>query len=562
MRPRGLVIALLTAAACGTGAGSASLPTAPTLLAAIPAQLTVGQNVTFVGADFFPDSSVRTDIELNGTFTGSDGVQEPVAHLRLRPHRQDANTLVLTNFGPFANPLAGDGARIGTFSGAAVAVNTPEDGSSAGEVVSAPLPLTITVAPSIVVKSLQPLFNADCPGPAKRVLGAIPYVIELAAAGFEPVNFTLAISGEPGGDSSTTIPQPRIYRVPAKGHGARFGDGDLFLLFEPVPTDLAFYAANLEISALGKDGQTYASRYAFGVHNAIEYITTGSAEVAEVYQPQSVSDCFGGGINGSTQTWTESREESQQRQVGTTWDQSWVMGHSQSTAKSETNGVTLAVADDSSDSWTAGWNSSLSNTNEVSDTNSWNWGVHADASTSVTVGASAQVNLGVAQIGANASATDTISVGTEFGVSGSHTVVNSVTGSYGKSFDRSHSDSHSSTVGHDYSVNDTETWSYEQSQTVAKGGSEFWTVSTATTNTHSTEVSVLPGQQAMVYRQRVRLKYPAIIVRYDLCGEPEVVAQAGFTDWKWSIAVEQGGACPPPPTHLAPAQCFIDCGGH
>src|SRR3954468_17530795 len=144
MRPRGLVIALLTAAACGTGAGSASLPTAPTLLAAIPAQLTVGQNVTFVGADFFPDSSVRTDIELNGTFTGSDGVQEPVAHLRLRPHRQDANTLVLTNFGPFANPFASDGARIGTFAGAAVAINTPKDGSSSAEVVSAPLPLTLT----------------------------------------------------------------------------------------------------------------------------------------------------------------------------------------------------------------------------------------------------------------------------------------------------------------------------------------------------------------------------------------------------------------------------------
>jgi len=247
--------------------------------------------------------------------------------------------------------------------------------------------------------------------------------------------------------------------------------------------------------------------------------------------------------------------------VGTTWDQSWVMGHSQSTATSETNEVTLAVANDSSDSWTAGWNSSLSNTNEVSDTNGWNWGVHADASTSVTVGESAEVNLGVAKVGENASATASISVGTEFGVNGSHTVANSVTGSYGKSFDQSHSDSHSSTVGHDYSTNDTETWSYEQSQTVAKGGDSFWQTSTSTTTSHTLEINVLPGQQAMVYRQRVRTETPAIVVMYDLCGQPTVVARAAFTDWTWSITPEQGATCPPPPVHLQQPGCLLDCGG-
>jgi hypothetical protein len=383
----------------------------------------------------------------------------------------------------------------------------------------------------------------------------------VAAVGFEPINFSFIISGEPGGASAATIPQPRIYRVPAKGEGASFGDGDTFLVFQPVPADLAYYVANLEVNALGKDGQVYGARYAFGVHNPIEYITTGNVQTAQVYQPQSVSDCFAGGVNGSAQTWTESKEDTQQRQVGTTWDQSWMMGHSESTAKTQTNEVTMAVSNDSTDGWTAGWNSSLSNTNEVADTNSWNWGVHADASTSVTVGASAGINLGIVQIGANVSATATIGVGSEYGQSGSHQVVNSVTGSYGQSFDRSHSDTHSTTVGHDYSTSDTETWSYEQSQTVSKGGSEFWTVSSATTTTHSTEVNVIPGQQAMVYRQRVRLKYPGIIVRYDLCGEPAVVAQGGFTDWKWSIAVEQGAACPPPPVHMPPAQCFIDCGG-
>ena len=51
-----------------------------------------------------------------------------------------------------------------------------------------------------------------------------------------------------------------------------------------------------------------------------------------------------------------------------------------------------------------------------------------------------------------------------------------MTGSYGENFEANHSNTHSVTVGHDYSTTDTEGWSYEQSQTVAKGGDSFWQV--------------------------------------------------------------------------------------
>lgn len=560
MRRQGsLVFALVVAAGCGSSAAPA--PKTPTLLAAGPAEVAVGQAMTFVGADFFPRNDLRTDIELDGIFTDLGGAQEAVSHLRFSPHRQDANTLVWTNFGPFGNPFVQGGDRLGTFNGTAVAINTATDGSGADEARSQPLPVTLTVEPSIVIRSLQPKDNADCPGPVKRVLGAIPYVITVAAVGFTPVNFSFVISGEPGADGSSTLPQPRIYRVPAQGNEASFGDGDTFLLFEPVPADLSYYVASLEVDALDTDGRSHGARYTFGVHNPIEYITTGGAQTAEIYRPEPVSDCYGGGVNGTTQMWTESTEDTQQRQIGATWDQSWLDSHSVSSATTETNQVTLAVEDSTTDGWSAGWNNSVSNTNEVSDSNSWNWGVNTDASEAVTVGASVGVDIFGAQIGASTSATSSVTVGSSYGQNGTHETRSSVTGSYGQNFDQNHADTHSATVGHDYSASDTESWSYEQSQTVAKGGSSFWTVSTATTTSHSTEVSVLPGQQAMVYRQRVRLKYPGIIVRYDLCGQPQVVAQGGFTDWKWSIAVEQGATCPPPPTHLPSAQCFIDCGG-
>ena len=81
------------------------------------------------------------------------------------------------------------------------------------------------------------------------------------------------------------------------------------------------------------------------------------------------------------------------------------------------------------------------------------------------------------------------------------------------------------------------------------------------TSSHEMSVQVLPGQFAMVYRQRVRQEYPAIVVSYDLCGQSQVIADASFTDWTWNFLAEQGSSCPPDPVHLPRAACLLDCGG-
>jgi hypothetical protein len=534
-------------------------PPAPTLLAIQESKLGVGQSMTFVGAAFFPNEESRTEIRFDGEFTSRDGEVEAVHGLRIRPHRQDANTLVWTNFGPFVNPFSAAGDRIGTFTGTATAITGAKDGAPiVEEVQSRPLLVELTIEPSIIIKSLQPKDNASCAAPVKRMLGSFRYLMTVEAVGFTPQNFTFTISGEPG------VAQPRVYRLPvASGaNSVTFGADPLMFFFEPVPLDLAFYIASIDITALDTDGQPHAVRYTFGVHNPLEYITTGPAAVAEIYPPQAVSDCYAGGINGTTQTWTESTEETQTRQVGTHWDKSWLDGHSVSNTHSTSNQVTIAVADSSTEGWQSGWNTSVTNSHEQGDSNSKNWGVHADASLSLTgtVGASGGIP-GLGQASASVSTTAGIQVGGSYGQTGTQESKDSVTGSYGQNFEENHSNTHSVTVGHDYSTSDTEGWTYEQSQTVAMGGDEFWQVSTSTTSSHSTEVNVLPGQQAMVYRQRVRSQYPAIVVAYDLCGEPQVVADASFTDWRWSVAVEQGASCPPPPTALPAAICYLDCGG-
>src|SRR4051812_5841251 len=96
--------ALLLAAA---GCGSTEAPPSggPSLLAIQESKLGIGQAMTFLGADFFPTPDSRTDIRFDGQFVAADGTIEPVHGLRIKPHRQDANTLVWPNFGPFANPF-------------------------------------------------------------------------------------------------------------------------------------------------------------------------------------------------------------------------------------------------------------------------------------------------------------------------------------------------------------------------------------------------------------------------------------------------------------------------
>ncbi|MGH9887457.1 MAG: hypothetical protein ACREBE_18150, partial [bacterium] len=392
----------------------------PALLSIPASTISVGNAMTLYGADFFPTLATRTDIQFDGQFTSTTGQVEAVHGLRIRPHREDGNTLVWNNIGPYANPFSAAGNRIGRFQGTATAINHLKDGSGA-EVQSRPLFVDLTVGPSIVITAFQPKDNATCSKPAKRMLGAFAYVITLEAVGFTPVSFTFTISGEPG------LKQPRIYRVPAPPDktSLTFGADKTFFFFEPVPLNLAYYVATLDISARATDGKSYGATYNFGVHNPIEYITTGPPRQAEVYPASPVSACYGGGVNGTTQTWTETTEESASRQVGTHWEQSFLTAHSVSMTHQVTNQVTLAVQDSTTDGWSAGWNSNLTGTHQESDSDGYNWGVHADASVSATIGVEGSGGIpGVAEVGASASATAGLTVGGNYGRSGNHETTN------------------------------------------------------------------------------------------------------------------------------------------
>jgi hypothetical protein len=122
------------------------------------------------------------------------------------------------------------------------------------------------------------------------------------------------------------------------------------------------------------------------------------------------------------------------------------------------------------------------------------------------------------------------------------------------------------TVGHDFSTADTESWAFTTSESygVTRGSGEFWEVSSSTSISSEIAGDIIPSLFGVWYRQVTRVVRPGSIVVYNLCGQPQVVAEAMFEDYTWAVSLAQEAECPPlPKPTLPPAQCVIaPCSGN
>src|SRR5690606_33583779 len=244
---------------------------APTLLAASKSEVSVGQALEFIGQGYLTGKEGHTELHFEGEYVTEDGQTYAVEH-RIRPHWGSGSRLVWANVGPFEVPFSPTGNELGTFIGPVTGVNVDLDGSEAwGE----PLPMDLRIGPSVIVRDLQPV-TAACEQPAKRLLGGFPYRITVEAVGIEPVNFTYQLLNEPGLEG-----RPRVFRQPAEGQVANFGDnGELFL--PEVPQGQVFYIAELLITARDAEGRQASNIYAFGVHRPVEYVDWGNPQIAQI----------------------------------------------------------------------------------------------------------------------------------------------------------------------------------------------------------------------------------------------------------------------------------------
>jgi hypothetical protein len=498
--PHLFVLVTLPLAACDTTEPVGEPVDAPIVLALSKNAVAVGEALEILGGNFVSGYRGYTKLTFVGEYFTEGGNVYAVEHT-VRPHWEDGNRLTWAPVGPLQVPFSPTGDEIGTFYGHVIATNVNGDYSS----VSEPTKVSLEVKPSIIVRRLQPV-GADCSRPARRLLAGYAYEAEVEAIGFEPVNFTYTIDGEPGES------MPRIERYPATARVHSVGPESIN--FVSVPNTDMFYVAQLSVGALGVDGIERGLNLAFGVHRPIEYVSTGEVKIAEIEPARPVSGCIAGGdTNGRTVTYSEQETDTRSRTVGVTWNESWLDQASGTSggSRSTTNATRVTV----NQSQTQGWES------------------HWEINGGVEVGGSAGIPL-LGEVGVKTN------VGGAYGQRQS----NSVTSGY--------------TVGRDYSTTDTEQWAFTQTRgyTVAEGGSDFWTITSSSSTVTSFQGVILPGDFGVFYRQTTRLAVPGAIVNYNLCGVPEVVAEAYFYDYTWSVDLATGSSCPPfPESKLPPAQC-------
>ena len=515
MRPiRNSILALVPLAGCaGLIAGDDA--ERPTLLAMSTDKITVGQPLDFYGGSFYnTTSSGHSEVRFKGEFKGSSGKTYAVDQ-RIRTNWNDGNHVVWPFVGPYANPFSGkDGDQVGTFTGQVTAINVSggDDASSRDEAESGAIDVTLNFEPGVIVRDFQPVL-ATCDAPAKRLLGGFAYKLTVEAVGFDPVNFTYLVGGE------TKDGLPRVWRQLATNKVNTFGENGE-LIIAPVPDGEPFYLAGIGIGAMGTDGIERTMQLTIGVHRPIEYIDSGEVRIAQIEPAKPDSGCLSGGqTTVTTVTYQETVTETRTRTLGLTWDESWLtsVSNMQGGSHTETNGINWSVSHTDMEGWGFGW----------------------DASASVAAGAKAGI-FGLAE--------------------GSLTTT--VTGGIRNDHNWGYSDSRS--VGGDHSESDTESWATTQttSHNVAKGSSDFWAVSSADSKSLAFTGLVLPHRFGVFYRQVSRSAIPGKIVAYNLCGNAEVVADANFFDYQWSLDLAQGPTCDPlPETRLPEAACILaPCG--
>jgi hypothetical protein len=488
-------------------------PPAPTLLALSTNQIAMGQPIDFYGGDFLNDTvDGHSEVRFKGQFVSDQGHTYAVDY-RFEPLYNDGNHVVWPFVGPYQNPFSGPGGdQLGMFTGTVTAINVTGKDKNRVEAESPPLPATLRFGPSIIIKDFQPL-DAQCDQPAERVLGGFPYKVTVEAIGFTPVNFSYMIVGEAGQQTA------QVFRQIATGQTDMFGLNGEFS-FSPVPDGQPFYLADFAVAATDTGGVEHQMQLTIGVHRPIEYIDSGIAQIAQVEAAAPDSGCLSGGETvGSTVTYMQSHTDTRTRTLGLTWDENWLtsVSNEKGGASTVTNGINWNNTHTDMQGWVFGWN----------------------VGTSVTGG-------GKVELGPIAEASLEVTV--EGGIHSDH--------SWGFSDSRS--------VGGDHSQSDTESWATTNttSHSIAKGSSDFWAVSSADSKALNFTGLVLPHRYGVFYRQTTRIAIPGSVVAYNLCGTPQVVADADFFDYQWSLELAQGDTCSPlPKSHLPEAQCLMSpCG--
>jgi hypothetical protein len=456
----------------------------PELDRVAPDAVSLGDSILVFGAEFLPPERGSMYLELEGSYLDElGGVTEYKGGIPLRYKNPSLAELRFDRLFFLTNQD-----RIGVFKGRARVVSNLEysDDVEVKEQVSADLPITLRILPSIVVSRLRPATvdfcaevtrgtNAnheldiavraigmghatpDAPWSAKMTFQApqasVLYIREAEYTFWPPSQLDLAnrdvtVPPDPGShtlsfqinNGSTLLINPLRYQTratvsPPITIGQNLHDKVVLARFATGPIEqLGEHAAPMVFEFRTWDGTSVRRVIDYRVYSEITLATyDGRAKLMRAYHPQQVDGCTHGGDTGRELAYSESRSESRSR----------------------------------------------------------------------TMGFRADVNVSLS-----------------LGLSTSLPVINQLIAQFAPP-----------------SITWTQTFGVDISETATS----------ETSSGKNLSIHVLPTYWAAPYRQTEEVEREVDVIYHNPCGVSGVVGQATLTDWRWKTAIPQSPSCPPPP---------------
>jgi hypothetical protein len=302
-----------------------------------------------------------------------------------------------------------------------------------------------------------------------------------------------------------------------------------------VPDALQSYMAVITIDATDTAGNHHQTAFATGIHRPLEIYYNGNVQIAETLPPVPVSACIPGGNESRSVSYDETIAETRTRRMEMNWNQGWLRDHT----VTEGQDLSRALTDEMHNN----------NSTAVSTTDGQHFGWSYDHGTNTNVG----VMGGFQGIFFNGGGHADHGWTSNMGMNGGN--------------DRSVTNTRTTETGLSHSETTTETTHASETNSVnmsgSLGGSVSLEVSSMTSQTRSFQAYIPAHQFGVFYRQTTRIVRRGMIVVYNMCGLPQVVGQADFSDWAWAPDLGVAPSCPPlPASNLPPAQCYVSpCSG-
>ena len=420
--------------------------------------------------------------------------------------RIDDTTVRWSHFGPYQEPFCGasDGVE-GRFQGDVTLHLITPDGESLHQ--AQPLAdIDFEVQPSLVIADFQPL-TSSCSGPIKRVIGGIPYMMQVNPNGFDAVHYTYHFNAPSIGESFS------VRQVAQGAAGDAIGmNGDF--VFPPVPSGLKSYGALVSVLAQDATGRQYANVVAFTVHRPLEIFANGSVKVSEIFAPEPISGCLFGTQSGLTVSQSEVRTDTRSRSLSTNWSDAWSRAQTNTTQSQVTVGSTVAnqfqfqFQDQNTLAWT-----------DISGTTAgWDDGAALQAGGSLNFGLSGEGSIGISGTGAKAGFSSGISLNGSYTDSLTNAFRQTDTDQFQNQIVSSNGRTRNRTDGYNESVTSTDSEAITDGESGSEGGADASTVSSSVSDANARSAICFNGQACQWYRQAVRIKHLASVVAYDKCG--------------------------------------------